>query len=314
MDFTTTAIDGFSVAGTTFSVDGANDRIGIGTAAPSEKLEITGNVAFTKGADRSIAVRQATAGGEAGYDLTIKAGDASFSGSEAAGGDLILMAGQQHDADASDNNASNVIIRAGYNNLGGGLSNNEGEVRFFTNNQERMQIQSNGNVGIGVTNPSVKLQVAGDVTISGKFNSQGIEELSDVRYKKNIEKLNGALENVLKIQGVTYNWRQDEFPERSFGSQTEIGFIAQELEKIYPELVNTNIEGYKSVQYSHMVPVLLEAIKEQQSQISLLQNNIDQLYSELSSSQNDYSLLKVQLNEMNERIESLFPIGLKSNQ
>ncbi len=128
---------------------------------------------------------------------------------------------------------------------------------------------------------------------TGKFNSYGIEELSDARYKKNIEKLNGALENVLKIQGVTYNWRQNEFPERSFGSQTEIGFIAQDLEKIYPELVNTNDEGYKSVQYSHMVPVLLEAIKEQQGLIEHLTRRLDDSaiqYSELQSKFQAFSI------------------------
>jgi hypothetical protein len=189
-----------------------------------------------------------------------------------------------------------------------------------------------GNVGIGDTSPDAKLDVdavsgnllilaqsgtermrvdaSGNAWITGKFNSNGIEELSDARYKKNIEKLNGALENVLKIQGVTYNWRQDEFPERSFGSQTEIGFIAQELEKIYPELVNTNEDGYKSVQYSHMVPVLLEAIKEQQHLINMLMSNIEDFDRDLKASnelKNDASgkiiKLTTQLEDISERLD-----------
>jgi hypothetical protein len=87
----------------------------------------------------------------------------------------------------------------------------------------------------------------------------------------------------LEIKGVTYNWRQAEFPEKAFGDRTEIGFIAQELEKYFPELVNTDKDGYKSVQYSHMVPVLLEAIKEQQAMIQLLTSSVTEMKASLNA-------------------------------
>jgi hypothetical protein len=137
-----------------------------------------------------------------------------------------------------------------------------------------MTLAGTGNVGVGVINPSVKFQVAGDATITGKFNSNGIQESSDIRFKKNITPLSNALENILKLEGVSYNWKQEEFPDRNFGTQTEIGVIAQEIEKVYPELVATDKEGYKSVQYSHLVPVLIEAIKEQQALIESLQKGM----------------------------------------
>ena len=112
------------------------------------------------------------------------------------------------------------------------------------------------------------LTSAGNLTIDGKFNSQGIQETSDARFKKNISGISNALSTVLSLEGVTYNWRTEEFPERSFTERMEYGVIAQQIEKYVPELVSTDEDGYKSVQYSHMVPLLLEAIKEQQDIIN----------------------------------------------
>ncbi|MFM1876686.1 MAG: hypothetical protein RL266_2423 [Bacteroidota bacterium] len=146
----------------------------------------------------------------------------------------------------------------------------------------KMTILPDGNVGIGVTAPTVKLQVAGDATISGKFNSNGIQESSDIRFKQNIRPIESALENILKINGVTYYWNTAQFPDRNFNDGREIGVIAQELEKVYPELVATDAEGYKSVQYSHLVPVLIEALKEQQAMIDRLSSTVSTLEASLT--------------------------------
>lgn len=161
-----------------------------------------------------------------------------------------------------------------------------------------MTLAGTGNVGVGVTNPSVKFQVAGDATISGKFNSNGIQESSDARFKKNVSKIENALANVLKLEGVTYNWKQDEFPERNFGPQTEIGVIAQEIEKIYPELVSSDAEGYKAVQYSHLVPVLIEAIKEQQATINQLENSNDKFKAALDVSNERFDLIHKEIENL----------------
>lgn len=122
-----------------------------------------------------------------------------------------------------------------------------------------------GNVGIGTSTPTVKLE------INGRLKTQGINELSDIRYKKDILTLTNSLANVEKLRGVTYNWKQAEFPQKNFDTQHQIGLIAQELEKVYPELVNTDAEGFKSIDYSKLVAVLIEAIKEQQVDIKSLQ-------------------------------------------
>ena len=179
------------------------------------------------------------------------------------------------------------------------LVDDAGDANSVALTESRMTILPDGNVGIGTTAPSVKLEVDGDVTISGKFNSNGIQESSDMRFKKDISNLEGALDNVMKLQGVSYNWRIEEFPTKNFSDRTEIGVIAQELEKVYPELVSTDSKGYKSVQYSHLVPVLIEAIKEQQNTIEGLNGTVTGLTSSIEALNAQMNELKAQVDEMN---------------
>ncbi|MES2519455.1 MAG: tail fiber domain-containing protein [Bacteroidota bacterium] len=97
---------------------------------------------------------------------------------------------------------------------------------------------------------------------SGCVTASNLSCPSDIRYKKNIIPLENALYNILKINGVRYDWKQEEFPEKNFSDKNQIGFIAQEIEKIFPEMVITNENGFKSVDYARLTPVLVEAIKE----------------------------------------------------
>src|ERR1035437_4093839 len=69
------------------------------------------------------------------------------------------------------------------------------------------------------------------------------------------------------MRGVSYNWRCDEFPKSNFSKDHQVGVIAQEIEKIIPEVVNTGEDGYKAVEYGHLVPILIEAIKEMNKKI-----------------------------------------------
>jgi hypothetical protein len=80
------------------------------------------------------------------------------------------------------------------------------------------------------------------------------------------------LQKVLALRGVNFDWKTNEFPTRSFSENRSLGFIAQEVEKVLPEVVQTekNAEGYKSVQYDKIVALLVEAIKDQQKQIDSL--------------------------------------------
>lgn len=97
---------------------------------------------------------------------------------------------------------------------------------------------------------------------------------SDIRLKKNISTIDGVLSKISKLRGVTYNWISD-----AKDTTQQIGFVAQEIEKVFPQLVKTDDEGFKSVAYSNMVPVLLQAIKEQQIKIEELKTASDQVKS-----------------------------------
>lgn len=134
-------------------------------------------------------------------------------------------------------------------------------------------IKENGYVGIGIVNPSTKLYVNGDIT------ANSVAGTSDARYKINIRPITNALEKVKSLQGVYFNWNQKDFPQKDFGSQDELGFIAQEVEKIVPEVVTKekNNEEYRAVKYDKIVALLVEAIKEQQKQIDQLQRKINEL-------------------------------------
>ena len=119
-----------------------------------------------------------------------------------------------------------------------------------------------GIVGIGVTsvNASATLDVNGDVYAAG------ILLTSDARYKTNVQELTDALDIVLKLRGVRHEWKQG-FKGKKFSEGTVLGLIAQEVEPYLPEVVHTDAKGYKSVDYTKLTPLLIEAIQSQQEQI-----------------------------------------------
>ena len=146
-------------------------------------------------------------------------------------------------------------------------------LRFRTNNETRMHIDSaKGSVGIGMKPSGTYI-----LEIAGNLKTSGITETSDIRWKKDIKTLSNSLEKVGQLRGVTYNWRKEEFPDKNFESKEQIGLIAQEVEKIYPQLVDTDALGFKSVQYSKVVALLIEALKEQQMKINSLSLEVSKL-------------------------------------
>jgi len=95
---------------------------------------------------------------------------------------------------------------------------------------------------------------------------------SDVRLKDNIKSIDKALDKVNKIQGIEFDWK--EF-ERIHGNKGhDVGVIAQEVEKVIPEVVTTRDNGYKAVKYEKIVPLLIEAIKDLSKQVDGLKRLI----------------------------------------
>jgi len=131
---------------------------------------------------------------------------------------------------------------------------------FGTVNGEKVRITSAGYMGIGTTAPSYPLYVGTQVSNVSIYADYDIVAFSDQSVKENIRPIENVLERVIESRGVLYD-RIDS------GEKDNIGFIAQELEVAFPELVVTNEDGTKAVKYQNAVAVLFEAVKEQQKQI-----------------------------------------------
>ena len=98
--------------------------------------------------------------------------------------------------------------------------------------------------------------------------------VSDVSYKENIKPITGALNLVDKLQGVTFDWKEDTDTNKMVGIKEDIGFIAQDVEKVLPTLVRENENGKLSIRDKGIVPVLVEAIKELKAEIEELKKQI----------------------------------------
>jgi len=157
-------------------------------------------------------------------------------------------------------------------------------VAYTITGGSRFIVLGNGNVGIGTITPLKALQVIGDVRI-GTSGSNGCLEgfdgtlitgtcASDERLKKDIVPLSGILDKITQLTPSSYYYRSDEFPGLQLAISQQFGLVAQDAERVFPELVADNVRGeYKGVKYQLLPIYLLEAIKE----LNLKVNNISGL-------------------------------------
>jgi hypothetical protein len=124
-----------------------------------------------------------------------------------------------------------------------------------------------GNLGIGTTNPTSALTVNGDTYISGILTATDINSASDIRLKTNIKLFENTLEKIVQINGVSFNWIENDAKSG--------GIIAQDLEKVFPELVNEG--NHKTVNYNGLIGVLVESIKELKQEIEDLKLRLPEL-------------------------------------
>jgi hypothetical protein len=124
---------------------------------------------------------------------------------------------------------------------------------------------NDGSVGIGTTTPARTLWVNGDAGGTTNWYND-----SDARLKEDIEEIDNALEKINRLQGVYFRWKDTEtHPEGR-----RVGMIAQDVEEVVPEVVEKKGEYY-SMATASLVPLLIEAIKEQQEQIEALKAQIE---------------------------------------
>ena len=139
------------------------------------------------------------------------------------------------------------------------------QVALGAGNIEAIRINTSGSVGVGTTNPTSTLHVVGNAYITGVTTSTDFDSLSDINLKTNINQIADPLEKVMQIRGVTFNWKE--------GNRNSAGVIAQEIEKVLPELVHGG--ETKTVNYNGLIGLLIECVKKQQEEIDELKRKVN---------------------------------------
>jgi trimeric autotransporter adhesin len=237
--------------------------------------------------DRSVML-----GFEAGYfattgDNNIYVGNQAGYSGEAATNNIAI--GYQAGMD-NKSGARNVFIgyQAGRDELGSDklyISNSATGDPLIYGEFDYPGLSINGNVGINynsdflsgygliVNAPTSQSEVYALYVLGSAYASGGTFVDSDINYKKNIHPVSNALSDLKKINGVTFEWNENK--EGNVAGTKSMGIIAQEIEEIYPVLVRENMDGYKVVNYEGLIPVLIEAIKEQDTEKVRMQEQLD---------------------------------------
>lgn len=258
----------------------ASNITGTGTALPmgfslngTERMRImtTGNVGVgTSAPQQNLSVN----GG-----MNINQG--STGGANLTGG---LLFGSSSGEGLSSNRSG-----AGANQLG---------IDVYTNGTSRMAVTWGGLVGIGTTSPSYTLDVNGSFRSTSNASSW-----SDIRAKRNIAAIPNALDRITQIRGVTFDWRHDEFPNMKFKETRDMGVIAQEVEKVFPETVQTAKDGYKSVSYPELVAPLIEAVKELYAKFIAQDKRVADLEAANTAKDKEISNLKTRLERLEKSLD-----------
>jgi hypothetical protein len=156
-----------------------------------------------------------------------------------------------------------------------------------------MALSRDGDLSIGKRNASCKLDVAGSICANGTPIN------SDERFKKDIVVIENALTKLHDLEGVSYFMRTEEFKDRNFPESKQLGLIAQDVEGVFPELVITQNDGYKAVNYDGMIPILIEGIKEQQ----LIITDLEKQVSELGELQKQFHSQQAVINQLSALVE-----------
>ncbi len=224
--------------------------------------------------------------------------------------------------DTVDNtvNANDYSILIGPNSSTGGFSNSIALGRFATNTATNQFLIGSATTPINQTR--IIGSAATECTIT---TGTGIACSSDETIKSNITDLeSNILDTLTQVRTVTYNWTQDST------SPEQIGFLAQDLEQFFPQLVTTNESGMKSVYYSQMTPVLVQAIRELDMKIDSLfvdeggfltqlrtwlgsaENNLEQIFARRFVAQDEICIGQTCINEA--ELQELLDLRMQSDE
>jgi hypothetical protein len=133
-----------------------------------------------------------------------------------------------------------------------------------------------------MTNRGLGIGLPPDILYPFKVNGSafavaGVWAPSDRRYKKEVRELDRPLDIVMQLEGIQYEFDKAAFPSLRFDDGTNIGFVAQDVARVLPEAVRQDSEGFYAINYSAVVPVLVEAVKAQQATIEHQSKRIEEL-------------------------------------
>ena len=209
---------------------------------------------YSAGNDNTLGICNSSFGYKAGYSNTE--------------GNYNTFLGYYTGYSATGDNNLMVGYNAGYNNSTGSSNVFLGNQAGYNETGSNKLYIDNCYTGGSCTDPLIYGEFDNRIVrISGRLEMVTVATPSDIRYKKEIHVLDSPLEKVMELEGVTYEWDKDKVRGAGFESGRQIGLIAQEVEKVLPELVYTDARGYKTLSYDKLGPVLVEAVKEQQREI-----------------------------------------------
>ena len=252
-----------------------NDNVGIGTTAPAARMHVSGGDVLL----------------DNGRYLTVTRSDDSFPQQ---------VFGMDGNNDILLNRSA--IVHGKISRTVIGFNARSFDVRN-QNNQTLLRVMPNGDVGINQTSPSFAMDINGD----GRITTDWI--VSDKRYKKNIHQVESALSKVHALRGVSYQYRTEEFKEKRFKEGTAYGFVAQEVQGVLPELVTADKEGFYVVNYDGVVPILTEAIKEQQKELEQKDQMIRELQEESRNTTLENQAIKLRLDQLEQMMRTLCDDG-----
>ena len=242
------------------SIPTSGNTTNLGQFAVGYGTQATGHVAFSAGQGTTASGTASTA---LGYSTTASGGysTAMGEGSTASGSRSTAMG---KSTTASD--FASVVIGQ-YNSSGSSVTNN---ATVFNTANTAFVI---GNGTSGSLSDAFKVMFNGDATVSNDLTVSGdVNVSSDARLKANIASLGSTIAKLLLIDGKSYTMKKD-------GKQ-KIGVLAQDVQRVFPELVSKDDNEMLAVNYQGLVPVLINALKEQDEKISRLENLVEKLISE----------------------------------
>lgn len=161
---------------------------------------------------------------------------------------------------------------------------------------------ANQRIGIGTTTTSDKLHVAGDIRVGTAGTNGCLKDFgggtitgtcsSDVRLKKNFRELSSVSEKLAQVQPFFYQWRSEEFPDRHYSDDEQLGVKAQDIQRIFPNLVVVDEDGFLQVKYADFTMYLLKGFSEHHNQLENQSRKIASLEEENASLKKQVSDLK----------------------